>query len=103
MKSFVFALWLTCCFSFSAGAATMVNPSGPAAGGAASTAVDKTHLEGWVTKVNYQKSSFRLMDPRGFERTVMLKPGHIAGYRLGDHVKVTLEQNYPYATLVEKL
>ena len=74
-----------------------------AAGSGPSTAVDKSQLEGWITQVNYQRSNFRMLDPRGFERTITLKPGIIADYRMGDHVKVTMQQTYPYATLVEKL
>ena len=74
-----------------------------AAGIAPSKTVDKTQLEGWIIEVNYQQNHFRLMDPRGFDRKVTPKAGTIADYRLGDHVKVTMDQNYPRATLVEKL
>ena len=74
-----------------------------AAGIAPSKTVDKTRLEGWIIRVDYEHNRFRLMDPRGFERMVTPKSGTIADYRLGDHVKVTMDQNYPQATLVEKL
>ena len=74
-----------------------------AAGVSPSKTVDKTQLEGWITKVEYKQNTFRLMDPRGFERTVTLKPGWINDYRLGDHVKVSIDRDFPWTTLVEKL
>ena len=65
--------------------------------------VDKTQLEGWITQVDYRQNRFRLMDPRGFERSVTPKSGSIADYHLGDHVKVTMEQRCPWATSIEKI
>ena len=73
-----------------------------AAGLSPTETVDKTQLEGWITRVDYNKNSFRLFDPRGFERTVRTKPGTIGDYHLGDHVKVTIDPEYQRASLIEK-
>ncbi len=74
-----------------------------AAGLKPTEAVDKTQLEGWITKVDYSKNSFRLLDPRGFERTVITKLGMIGDYRRGDHVKVTIDPDYQRAGMIQKI
>ncbi len=74
-----------------------------AAGLPPTEAVDKSQLEGWIVKVDYRNNEFRLLDPRGFERTVTTKPGSIGDYRLGDHVKVTIDPDYRVAPLIEKV
>ena len=74
-----------------------------AAGLSPTEAVDKTQMEGWIVKVDYTKSTFRLLDPRGFERTVKIKPGSIGDYHRGEHVKVTINPDYRLAPFVEKL
>ena len=74
-----------------------------AAGLSPTEAVDKTQMEGWIVKVDYTKSTFRLLDPRGFERTVKIKPGNIGDYHRGEHVKVTINPDYRLAPLVEKV
>ena len=74
-----------------------------AAGLSPTEVVDKTQLEGWIVKVDYTKSSFRLLDPRGFERTVKIKPGNIGDYHRGEHVKVTINPDYRLPPLVEKI
>ncbi len=73
-----------------------------AAGLSPTEVVDKNQLEGWIVKVDYNKNSFRLLDPRGFQRTVRTKLGIIGGYRLGDHVKVTIDPDYNRAGVIEK-
>jgi hypothetical protein len=73
-----------------------------AAGLSPTESVDKTQLEGWIVKVDYNKSSFRMLDPRGFERTVRTKSGTIGDYRRGDHVKVTIDRDYQRASFIEK-
>ena len=104
MKKFACFFVFFFCVYFSGGIAQAAYRSfDGAAGIAPSKTVDKTQLEGWIIEVNYQQNNFRLMDPRGFDRKVTPKAGTIAGYRLGDHVKVVIDQNYPRATLVEKL
>lgn len=65
--------------------------------------VDKNHLEGWIIGVDYTKSHFRLLDPRGFQRRVVTKPGIIGDYRLGDKVRVEIDPGYKRASLIEKL
>ena len=74
-----------------------------AAGLPVTEVVDKTQMEGWIVKVDYTKSTFRLLDPRGFERTVRIKPGSINDYRRGDHVKVTIDPDYRVAPFIEKV
>lgn len=74
-----------------------------AAGLPATEAVDKSQLEGWIVKVDYRDNSFRLLDPRGFERTVTTKPGIIGHYRLGDHVKVSIDPDYRISPTIEKM
>ena len=74
-----------------------------AAGLSPTEAVDKSQLEGWIVKVDYTKSTFRLLDPRGFERTVKIKPGSIGDYHRGEHVKVTINPDYRLSPLVEKI
>ena len=74
-----------------------------AAGLPSTQAVDKTQLEGWVVSVDYHHGSFRLLDPRGFERSITVRPGTIGGYRRGDHVKVSLDRDREWMSTVEKL
>jgi hypothetical protein len=74
-----------------------------AAGLSPTEKVDKTQLEGWIVKVDYRQSTFRMLDPRGFERTVTVKPGIIGDYRIGDRVKVSLTPGRPWANVIEKL
>ena len=74
-----------------------------AAGLSPTEVVDKTQMEGWIVKVDYRNNSFRLLDPRGFERTVRTKHGVIGHYRLGDHVKVSINSDYRVSPLIEKL
>ena len=104
MKKVIFSFVVFFCACFSADVAQAAfRSSDQAAGLAPSVVVDKTQLEGWITKVDYEHNHFRLMDPRGFERVVTPKAGTIAGYHLGDHLKVVIDQHYPHATLIEKL
>jgi hypothetical protein len=65
--------------------------------------VDKNNLEGWIIGVDYRGGYFRLLDPRGFQRRVVTKPGTIADYRLGDRVRVQIDPDYKRARWVEKL
>ena len=74
-----------------------------AAGLPSTQAVDKTQLEGWVVSVDYHHGSFRLLDPRGFERSVTVKSGTIGDYRRGDHVKVSLDRDRAWMSTVQKL
>ena len=74
-----------------------------AAGLPPTQAVDKTQLEGWIVGVDYHRGSFRVLDPRGFERSVTVKPGTIGDYRRGDHVKVSLDRDREWMSTVEKL
>ena len=74
-----------------------------AAGLSPAETVDKTKMEGWVTKVDYRLNRFRILDPRGFERAVTVKPGTIGDYRRGDHVRVSLDTVRPWASMVEKI
>ena len=74
-----------------------------AAGSSPTEAVDKTQLEGWIVKVDYKGSNFRILDPRGFERTVTVKPGAIGDYRRGDHVKVILDPDREWMSQIAKL
>lgn len=74
-----------------------------AAGLSPTEVVDKTQLEGWITKVEYKYSRFRILDPRGFERMVTTKPGTIGDYRLGDHVKVVIDRDRLIASDIQKI
>ena len=74
-----------------------------AAGLSPTEVVDKTQLEGWIVKVDYNKGTFRMLDPRGFERTVRTKLGTIGDYRRGDHVKVSVDPDYRLAAFIEKI
>ena len=74
-----------------------------AAGLAPTEVVDKSQLEGWIVKVDYRDNEFRLLDPRGFERTVTAKAGTIGDYRRGDHVKVSIDPDYRVPPVIEKL
>ena len=65
--------------------------------------VDKNNLEGWIIEVDYQKNAFRLLDPRGFQRRVITKPGMIGDYRIGDKVRVVIDPDYGRAGSIEKL
>ena len=74
-----------------------------AAGLAPTEAVDKTQLEGWIVKVDYKQGSFRILDPRGFERTVFTKPGTIGDFQRGDHVKVSIDRDREWLSQIVKL
>ena len=74
-----------------------------AAGLAPTETVDKSQLEGWIVKVDYKQNNFRLMDPRGFERKVTARFGTIGQYRIGDHVKVTVNPDWRLASQIEKI
>jgi len=65
--------------------------------------IDKNRLEGWIVRIDYNKNHFRLLDPRGFERRVVTKPGTIGDYRIGDKVRVEIDPGYKRASLIEKL
>ena len=65
--------------------------------------VDKSQLEGWIVKVDYKQNSFRVLDPRGFERTVFTKPGTIGGFQRGDHVKVSIDREREWMSQIVKL
>ena len=73
-----------------------------AAGLPPTQAVDKTQLEGWIVSVDYNHGRFRLLDPRGFERTVLTKPGTIGDYHRGDHVKVSMDRDREWMSVIEK-
>ena len=88
-------------FSFLGAGRGLAVEMGPAAG--MSEPVDKDNLEGWIIGVNYQKSVFRLLDPRGFQRLVTTKPGTIGDYRLGDKVRVEIDPEYDRARSIEKI
>ena len=104
MKKRIFLLVVAAGVCFSAGfAQAAFRSSDQAAGINPSTRVDKTQLEGWIIRVDCARNHFRLLDPRGFERTVTPKAGTITEYRSGDRVKVMMRQNYPHDTLIEKL
>ena len=74
-----------------------------AAGLAPTEVVDKTQLEGWIVKVDYKQNSFRLLDPRGFERTISTKPGTIGDFQRGDHVKVSIDREREWMSQIVKL
>ena len=74
-----------------------------AAGLSPTETVDKTQLEGWIVKVDYKQNNFRILDPRGFERTVFTKPGTIGDYQRGDHVKVSIDRDREWMSQVVKL
>mgnify|MGYP001612807170 FL=1 len=65
--------------------------------------VDKNRLEGWIVRIDYGRSNFRMLDPRGFERRVTTKPGTIGDYRIGDKVRVEIDPGYKRARSIEKL
>ena len=73
------------------------------ASGVQTEVIDKNHLEGWIIGVDYRQSQFRLLDPRGFQRRVVTKPGIIGDYRIGDKVRVEIDPGYKRASLIEKL
>ena len=68
-----------------------------------SSLIDKNHLEGWIVRIDYTKSHFRLLDPRGFEKRVVTKPGTIGDYRIGDKVRVEIDPGYKRASVIEKI
>ena len=92
MKRAAFALFVLGLFPFLA--APLVSAAG---------SVDKNNLEGWIIEVDYQKNAFRLLDPRGFQRRVITKPGMIGDYRIGDKVRVVIDPDYGRAGSIEKL
>ena len=65
--------------------------------------IDKNKLEGWIVRIEYTKGFFRLLDPRGFERRVVTKPGEIGDYRIGDKVRVEIDPDRKFAQRIEKL
>ena len=83
-----------------AGAASAVE-MGPAAGVAGP--VYKDNLEGWIIGIDYRGSHFQMLDPRGFQRRVVTKPGMIGDYRIGDRVRVEIDSDYKRARTIEKL
>lgn len=100
MKRTVLALFALSLFAPFAGAASAVE-MGSAAG--VPERVDKDVLEGWIIAVDYHGSKFRLLDPRGFQRQVVTRPGTIGDYRLGDRVRVEIDPDYDRAHTIEKL
>ena len=74
-----------------------------AAGLSPTEVVDKTKIEGWVVNVDYRQNRLRVLDPRGFERSVATKTGTISDFRRGDYVKVALDLERPWASSIEKL
>lgn len=88
----------------SAGAGTVLaSDAMTAAPAPAAGPVDKNQLEGWINGIDYRNSQFRLLDPRGFQRRVVTKPGIIGDYRIGDHVRVQIDPDYKRARSIEKL
>ena len=75
----------------------------PAAMPGAVEAIDKNRLEGWIVRIEYTKGYFRLLDPRGFERRVVTKPGEIGDYRIGDKVRVEIDPDRKFAQRIEKI
>ncbi len=65
--------------------------------------IDQNKLEGWIIDIEYSKSLFRLMDPRGFQKRVVTKPGEIGHWRIGDKVRVQIDPDYKRASNIEKL
>lgn len=59
--------------------------------------------EGWIVRIEYNKNSFRLLDPRGFEKKIKTKPGMIGDYRIGDHLRVEVDPERKTAYSIEKL
>jgi hypothetical protein len=100
MKKTVLALLVFSLLAPFAGVASAVE-MGPAAGVAG--LVDKHIMEGWIISVDYRRSQFRVLDPRGFQRVVTTKPGIIGDYRIGDRVRVEIDPDYKRARLIEKL
>ena len=74
MKKTFFFLLVLAGLGLSASAQAAYHSFEYAAGLPPTEVVDKTQLEGWIVKVDYRDNSFRLLDPRGFERTVTTKP-----------------------------
>lgn len=74
-----------------------------AAGSAPTEVVDKTQMEGWIVKVDYKGNNFRMLDPRGFERSVTPKFGTIGDYQRGDRVKVRIDRDREWMSEVVKL
>ena len=101
-KTFLFLL-LCLGLGYGASAQAAYHSFEYAAGLSPTEVVDKTQLEGWIVKVDYRGNTFRLLDPRGFERTIHLKRGSIGEYRLGDHVKVSIDPDYRVAPFIEKI
>ncbi len=65
--------------------------------------LDKDHLEGWITQIDYTKSNFRMLDARGFQRRVVTKSGTIGDYKIGDKVRVEIDPDYQRADSIEIL
>ena len=103
MKKILFVLLLCAGLGSGVSAYAAYHSFEGAAGLPATEAVDKSQLEGWIVKVDYHHNAFRILDPRGFERTVTTKSGAIGGYRMGDHVKVSIDPDYRVAPTIEKI
>lgn len=97
-KSFIgFAVLL--CLATAAQAAPAVD----AVAGTAQAGWDKNRLEGWIIQIDYRGGHFKMLDPRGFQKRVVTKPGIIGDYRVGDRVRVEIDPGYKRASLIEKL
>ena len=102
-RSAFFLIAVFCTLSAARSAEAAYHSFEYAAGLSPTEVVDKTKLEGWIVKVDYKQNSFRLLDPRGFERTIQTKPGTIGDYQRGDHVKVSIDREREWLSQIEKL
>ena len=101
MKRSAWGLFFFVFVQFLAVSAAPAAEMGPAAGVA--DLVDKDNLEGWIIGVDYRSNHFQLLDPRGFQRRVVTKPGMIGDYRIGDRVRVVIDPDYKRARTIEKI
>ena len=101
MKKAGWALFVFIFAQFLAVSAAPAAEMGPAAG--VTGLVDKDNLEGWIIGIDYRSNHFRVLDPRGFQRSVTTKPGMIGDYRIGDKVRVEIDPDYKRARMVEKI
>jgi hypothetical protein len=101
MKKTIFGIFSLVVFSFLFVPAVLAAESFATA--PQTEAIDKNHLEGWIVRIDYNKSYFRLLDPRGFERRVVTKPGMIGDYKIGDKVRVEIDPGYKRASSIQKL
>ncbi len=67
------------------------------------SAVDKTEVEGWINHIDVRNGEFVIIDPRGFNHRVAVKPGVIGDYKIDDHVRVKMRWDERAAETVEKL